>query len=76
MHKEFYPDSEEGGISLEATNKVACVRQGKISAVLEHLTKCCSHMFTGEFLAKQPVRFEPLAYFPYLPILREYSTGE
>gem|GEM_PF-6719636 len=34
------------------------------SSILEHLTKCCSHMFTEEFLARQPVRFEPQAYFP------------
>ena len=45
-------------------------------AQLEHLTKCCSHMATGEFLVKQPVRFEPLAYFHKWRILREYSTGE
>jgi len=43
---------------------------------LEHVTKCCSHMATGGFLVKQPVRFEPLAYFQNWRILREYSMGE
>ena len=44
--------------------------------LLEYVTKCCNHMVTGEFLVKQPVRFEPLTYFPNWRILREYSTGE
>ena len=46
------------------------------AALWEHVTKCCSHMDTGEFLVKQPVRFEPLAYFHHWRIVREYSTGE
>ena len=52
------------------------LRQGLKVRLLGHLTKSCSHMITGEFLVKQPVRFEPLAYFPNWRILREYSTGE
>gem|GEM_PF-4992709 len=43
---------------------------------LEHLTKSCSHVGIEEFLVKQPVRFEPRAYFPWWRVLREYSTGE
>jgi len=48
----------------------------KPTLLQEHLTKCSCHMATGEFLVKQPVRFEPLAYFHHWRILREYSSGE